>query len=279
VLLVLVLGLIAGPAVASGPADPGTAPIAAEAPDPQLLPAPGPDVAVPDRIRPGTDLGARISEFRGKQVPRPSHKGGTWTARILVRTAVRRKPAGHPFWVAKAWAKWSGGMQQLMVLGSRVRHGEQWLKVRLPNRPNTASGWLPRDRVLLRRSPNYLVVDRSSRTLTIYGNRGRRKARFPVVVGKRSTPTPVGLFALYDRVRQVNPRGFIGPWAVPLTAHSTKLKRYDGGPGLVALHGRDGASFYDPLGSARSHGCIRMNNSRIRQIIKLKLGTAVRVRP
>ncbi|MCO5315418.1 MAG: L,D-transpeptidase family protein [Solirubrobacterales bacterium] len=195
----------------------------------------------------------------------------------MVRTTVRSRPGGRRIWVARGWAKWSGGSQKLMVLGSRVADRRQWLKVRLPGRPNGRAGWLPRDRVALRRSPYYLVLDRSRRRLTVFRN-GWRRARWRVVVGKRSTPTPLGLFATYDRVRQRNPDGFIGPWAMPLTAHSERLKRYDGGPGLIAFHGRDGASLYDPLGSARSHGCVRMNNKRIRQLVALPLGIAVRIR-
>lgn len=34
-------------------------------------------------------------------------------------------------------------------------------------------------------------------------------------------------------------------------------------PGLYAIHGRGGASLLDPLGSARSHGCIRLDNSAV----------------
>lgn len=245
--------------------------------DPHFEPAPGPLIPVPKTIPPETGRGVHISGLPRNRVPGPSRKGGTYTARILIRTAVRRTPGGRAIWVARGFAKWSGGAQMLMVLGSRTRHGKQWLKVRLPNRPNGNSGWLPRDRVSLTHSPNYLVVDRSRKILVIYGRRGKRQARFRVVVGKPGTPTPVGLFALYDRVRQIDPRGFLGPWAVPLTAHSEKLRRFDGGNGLVALHGRAGASLYDPLGSARSHGCVRMNNSRIRQVIKLTMGTAVRI--
>ncbi|MDQ2701109.1 MAG: L,D-transpeptidase, partial [Actinomycetota bacterium] len=55
------------------------------------------------------------------------------------------------------------------------------------------------------------------------------------------------------------------------------LRRYDGGPGLVAFHGRSGASLLDPLGSARSHGCVRMNNRRIIQMAGYPMGTAVRI--
>jgi lipoprotein-anchoring transpeptidase ErfK/SrfK len=38
---------------------------------------------------------------------------------------------------------------------------------------------------------------------------------------------------------------------------------FGGGPGRVAIHGRDGTSLLDPLGSARSHGCIRIDNGPI----------------
>ncbi len=36
-----------------------------------------------------------------------------------------------------------------------------------------------------------------------------------------------------------------------------------GGPGRIAIHGGAGASLQDPLGSARSHGCIRIDNRAI----------------
>ena len=164
-----------------------------------------------------------------------------------------------------------------MVLASTRVRGETWLKVRLPIRPNGNAGWILRDRVQLVRSPEYIVIDRSRRTLLRYRN-GKRVSRFRVVVGANGTPTPVGLFALQDAVRQSDPHGFIGPWAIVLTAHSRALRRYDGGPGIVALHGRSGSSLLDPLGSARSHGCVRMNNGRIARIASSLLGTAVRIR-
>lgn len=223
--------------------------------------------------------GISIAALPSRRIPPPSRAGGTYTARILINTAVRKRP-GRPAvrWLARVRTKWSGSGQKLMVLGSRYVGGEFWLRVRLPIRPNGSSGWIPRDRVVLGRSNAFIVIDRSRRRLTVY-RRGRAVATWRVVVGEPSTPTPLGLFALYDRVEQKDPHGFIGPWAVPLTAHSNALREFAGGPGLVALHGRDGASFLDPLGSAASHGCVRMNNGRIKYLIRLSMGTAVRVQP
>jgi hypothetical protein len=48
-----------------------------------------------------------------------------------------------------------------------------------------------------------------------------------------------------------------------LTAVSPVLHNFDGGPGQVTIHGRGGASLLDPLGGARSHGCIRIDNSAV----------------
>ncbi|MGB0119786.1 MAG: L,D-transpeptidase [Solirubrobacterales bacterium] len=213
----------------------------------------------------------------GDTVPRPSRKKGTYTARILIDTQVRRKPGkSGVVWRARTRTKWSSSSQRLMVLGSRTVRGEVWLKVRLPIRPNRAEGWIPRDRVRLIHSNRFVLIDRSRRQVRVYGKKGVI-SRFRIVVGAPGTPTPLGLFAINDRVRQANPDGFIGPWAIPLTAYSEVLRRYDGGPGLVALHGRDGASLLDPLGSARSHGCVRMNNARVVQMAALSLGTAVKI--
>jgi lipoprotein-anchoring transpeptidase ErfK/SrfK len=226
---------------------------------------------------PAQDLGLRMASLPQQRVSPPSKKQGTYTARILVNTAVRARPGGKAVkWVARVRTKWSGSGQKLMVLGSRRIGVKYWLKVRLPIRPNGSAGWIPRDRVVLAKSNAYILIDRSRRRLFVYRG-GHVIHRWKVVIGKPGTPTPLGLFALYDRVAQRDPNGFIGPWAVPLTAHSDALRRYEGGPGLVALHGRDGASLLDPLGTASSHGCVRMNNGRVRYLIRVSLGTAVRI--
>jgi lipoprotein-anchoring transpeptidase ErfK/SrfK len=48
-----------------------------------------------------------------------------------------------------------------------------------------------------------------------------------------------------------------------LTAHSDALHKFDGGNGRIGIHGRGGSSLRDPLGTARSHGCIRLANTAI----------------
>jgi hypothetical protein len=175
-------------------------------------------------------------------------------------------------------ARWAGGPDQLLVLKARSDAlGRQWLRVRLPQRPNDAAGWVLADRTILSRTPWRIDVDVSERQVRVL-RAGRVVHRFAAVVGAPGTPTPHGYFAVSEIVRQADPHGFLGPWALHLTAHSRVLDDYGGGPGTVAIHGRDGASLLDPLGSARSHGCIRIEDRAIRYLARvLEPGVPVRV--
>jgi L,D-transpeptidase-like protein len=154
----------------------------------------------------------------------------------------------------------------LVLRAARDRGGRCWLKVRLPSRPNTAAAWLNADRVLLRRTRWRLVVSRAARTIAVFRGGGLRR-RFRVVIGAPSTPTPHGLFSIHG-VWRWNPSDFLGSYVLPLTAHSHVLQEFGGGNGRVGIHGRGGASLLDPLGAARSHGCIRLANDAIEWIVR-----------
>jgi hypothetical protein len=149
----------------------------------------------------------------------------------------------------------------LVVARARAADGRCWLQVRLPGRPNGSAGWVDASKVVLERTPWRIVVSTARRTLTLF-RAGRAVRTVSVVVGKPSTPTPVGLFAVWWAIPW-HPGDFLGSWVLELTAHSDVLQRFDGGDGTVAIHGRGGASLQDPLGTARSHGCIRLSNDAI----------------
>ena len=170
------------------------------------------------------------------------------------------------------------GPNSLLVLGTRrLITGQLWLRVRLPDRPNTALGWIPARDTTLTSTPWRLEVSLRQRTLTIF-DAGHIVGRLRVVIGAPATPTPTGQFAIAAMIRQADPHGFLGPWALHLTAHSNVLENFGGGPGRVAIHGRDGASLRDPLGSARSHGCIRIPNNWVSYLaLRVPRGTPVRV--
>jgi lipoprotein-anchoring transpeptidase ErfK/SrfK len=170
----------------------------------------------------------------------------------------------------------SGATTGLLVLRTRRdRAGRRWLRVRLPRRPNRAAGWIAANRVALRRTTWRLEIRLSARTVALL-HAERTVHRFRAVIGAPATPTPTGHFAIFQRAAQPKPHGFLGPWALQLTAHSNVLKSFGGGSGRVALHGRDGASLLDPLGTARSHGCVRLTNHAIRLLSRrLTPGTPV----
>jgi L,D-transpeptidase catalytic domain len=187
-----------------------------------------------------------------------------WRAELLgptgVHRGVARAGAKARIFVGPSQASW------LLVLDAAdTRSGGCWVEVRLPWRPNDASGWVNASRVILRATPWRLVVSTADRSLSVY-RRGSLVRRVSVVVGTPSTPTPEGLFSIIGAWSSP-PTAFLGSWILPLTAHSDVLQQFDGGDGTVGIHGRGGASLLDPLGSASSHGCIRLDNASIEWLV------------
>jgi lipoprotein-anchoring transpeptidase ErfK/SrfK len=52
-----------------------------------------------------------------------------------------------------------------------------------------------------------------------------------------------------------------GPFALALSARSNVLREFEGGPGQIALHGRNNLG--GVLGTAASHGCVRLSTVSI----------------
>jgi lipoprotein-anchoring transpeptidase ErfK/SrfK len=201
---------------------------------------------------------------------------GAWTARLVAPTRVTTAPAGEKLETLQPQTGATGSSATLLVLGTAKRHGEMWLRVRLPQRPNTASGWIRSDDAVLTRTSYRISISTSRRLLTLYRD-GRVTLRTRVVVGAPATPTPNGLFALYDIVPV--PGSALAPYELQLTAHSDALRTFNGGEGRVALHGMNGP-LRVPLGTARSHGCVRLlpaTTSLLARVVPL--GSPVAISP
>jgi L,D-transpeptidase-like protein len=212
--------------------------------------------------------------------PAAPTRAEAWIARIVSPTVVRREPRGRVLMRIDGRGRWSGGPVGLLVLGTRTDpRGRLWLRVRLPIRPNGSSGWIRAEFPKLSRTRYRIEVSVGRRSVRLRHG-GRVVRRYRAVVGAPFWPTPQGLFAVSERVPQANSSAFLGPWALLLTAFSPTLTNFGGGPGQVALHGRAGASLVDPLGSAASHGCIRIPNAGIRLLARAaREGTPVHVVP
>lgn len=211
-------------------------------------------------------------------VAAPSLQHGATLAGIVAGMEAWSRPGGgRGVWWVGTQTLWSAEPQVLLVLGSADEGGHQWLKVLLPVRPDGTTGWIRSDRTVLMSTRYWIVVDKRARQVRVY-RRGQLVRVFSAVIGKPATPTPDGLAAIYEKDRQPDPNGFIGSWALPLTVLSHVLFNFGGGPGRIAIHGRGGASLEDPLGSARSHGCIRLDNSSVEWLAaRVPQGTPVQI--
>lgn len=209
----------------------------------------------------------------------PSRAQGATTARIVAPTFARRRLASRAGgWKVGPETEWSGRPQTLLVLDAATRERRDWVKLLLAHRPNGSAGWVPHDLVELSRSRYWIDIRTAARRVTVYRS-GKRIRRLRAVVGTSGTPTPHGLTAIYEINRQPDPRAFLGPWVLSLSVHSNVLKSFGGGPGRVGIHGRSSASLQDPLGSAGSHGCIRIDNHQITWMAAtIPPGTPVRIR-
>jgi lipoprotein-anchoring transpeptidase ErfK/SrfK len=114
--------------------------------------------------------------------------------------------------------------------------------------------------------PRYIFIDRGGYTLRFYEHLKLVKS-YPIAVGQQGLETPAGLYHVTDK--QVNPY-----WHVPNSAWAGSLagQVIPPGPsnplqarwiGIVDGAGIHGTSDIGSLGSAASHGCVRMSISDV----------------
>jgi lipoprotein-anchoring transpeptidase ErfK/SrfK len=147
----------------------------------------------------------------------------------------------------------------LPVLKAKTVASHIWLRVRLPGRPNSHTGWVSGDSTRDARTPWKIRVDTSKRLVTVF-DRGRKVKRFRAIVGKPSTPTPTGRYFIEENVRLHS--GLSGsPFALALSARSNVFQEFEGGPGQIAIHGLGHVG--GTIGTAVSHGCVRLSTRSI----------------
>jgi lipoprotein-anchoring transpeptidase ErfK/SrfK len=182
-------------------------------------------------------------------------------------------PDAHRIEVVPGRRPLTGVRTVLPVIGTATsRAGKRWVHVRLPGRPSGHTGWIRRDRTHARSTEWSIAVRLSTRRVTVFRD-GRVTRRFPAIVGKPSTPTPRGSFFVEEALA-LSPAEAGGPYALATSARSSVLQQFDGGPGQIALHGVDNLS--GTLGTAVSHGCIRLSGSAITWLAR-RIGAGVPV--
>ncbi len=149
-----------------------------------------------------------------------------------------------------------------------------WALVRLPVRPNGTEGWVKAEDLMLYVVDSQVVIDLSDRTLTYFED-GNEVLTTPVAVGSNRNPTPIGEFFITDNVTLSNPGSAWGPHAFGLSARSETITEYNGGDGIIGIHGtnRPGS-----IGNAASLGCVRVPNDVITKLHGMvPIGTPVTI--
>lgn len=154
--------------------------------------------------------------------------------------------------------------------------GDQRLEVYLPVRPNGSLGWVNATDVAVISVPYRIEVGISEHRIRVFDGDALIVDE-PVGVGRADRPTPGGTYYLKELLAPPDPTGPYGTFAYGLNGFSNVLESFNGGPGVIGIHGTN-----DPeaIGGDVSSGCIRMRNEVIERLVNdigLPLGTPVEI--
>jgi hypothetical protein len=185
---------------------------------------------------------------------------------------VRARPRGQV--VARLGARTEfGSPTTLAVAAKRGR----WLGVVTTHLPNGRLGWVDPAESAVRRSRTGISVriDLSARRLVVRsGHRVLR--RVTVTVGRPSSPTPTGRFAVTDKLPGTRFSPAYGCCILALSAHQPNLPAAWQGGDRIAVHGTNNPS---SIGTATSAGCPRAGAADMRYLLRrVPLGAPVFVR-
>jgi lipoprotein-anchoring transpeptidase ErfK/SrfK len=167
----------------------------------------------------------------------------------------------------------NGGPLVFLVKGMYDSGADRY-EVYLPVRPNGSSGWVPADQVRITQHEYWIEVFIGEHRIVVH-RAGDVVYEGPIAVGKASTPTPGGVFYLKELLKPPNPNSVYGPYAYGLSGFSNVLTEFNGGDGVIGIHGTNDESV---LGTDVSHGCIRMGNAAITMLAGiLPLGAPVSI--
>ncbi|WP_250445247.1 L,D-transpeptidase [Actinotalea sp. C106] len=153
---------------------------------------------------------------------------------------------------------------------------EDWVQVHLPVRPNGSTGWVRVGDVRLSATDYRIEVRITEHRLLLH--RGDDVVLdVPVGVGRDEVPTPGGVYYIKELLQPPEPGGPYGAYAYGLSGYSPVLEQFAGGEGVIGIHGTNEP---ESVGTDASHGCIRMRDEDVTQLVEefgLPLGTPVEV--
>jgi|tagenome__1003787_1003787.scaffolds.fasta_scaffold20960177_5 hypothetical protein len=189
---------------------------------------------------------------------------------VILRRPVmlRRAPRGAAIARVADRTEW-GSPRVLAIVGRRG----SWLKVIATELRNGHRGWIPISSGQVISNPWSMRVDLSARRVSVMRN-ARVVRRFTVGIGSPVTPTPVGRFAVTDKLKM---SGIVyGCCALALSGHQSHISQGWKGGDRIAIHG---TLEKGSIGKAQSLGCLRANERDTRWIVNhVWLGTVVDIR-
>ncbi|MBE2317775.1 L,D-transpeptidase family protein [Solirubrobacter sp. CPCC 204708] len=188
----------------------------------------------------------------------------------------RAEPSANAKRVAKLTLKTPEKTDDLVLVLDRTEvDGQEWLRVRLPVRPNNTTGWVPAEALSdLQPVDTWLRISTKTFKVTLIKN-GKRVFSAPIGVGQSQWPTPKGQFYIRAKLKGYGGAGSVyGPLAYITSATSPTLTDWPGG-GLVGVHGTNAPGL---IPGRISHGCVRLKNADILRLEKLMpVGTPITI--
>lgn len=187
-------------------------------------------------------------------------------------TEVFDAPSADSTTTTMPWTTILGTVSVYAVVGEPA---DGWVEVLLPVRPNGTTGWIRSEDIALYVIEGRIVVDLSDRQLTYYEH-GDEVFSTAVAVGTLSNPTPTGQFYVTDSITMGYEGSPWGPHALGLSARSDTITEFNGGDGIIGIHGTNKPS---SIGQAASLGCVRLPNDVITSLYEMvPIGTPVEIR-
>ena len=207
-----------------------------------------------------------------RPVSRPAVPENTELATVL-ETAPRYAAPGR-LGAGAVPARWYERPSVLPVIATRPG----WVRVRLAQRPDESTAWLPVGDVALSSTPYRIVVNLATTRLALYDH-GRLVFSAPAGVGAEDDPTPTGEFFVAFDEPPPEPNPGYGPFIIVTSDHSQSISDWEGsGDAVIGIHGPLGEdSEIGTSGAKISHGCIRLHDEALEQLADVPPGTPIDV--
>jgi hypothetical protein len=183
---------------------------------------------------------------------------------------ILRSSPGGPV-IARLGERTEFGSPQTVAV---VRKRGRWFGVVTTHAPNGRLGWVDTrvDGLRYSRTRLNLVLDLSDRQLVLRSGR-RVIRRMTVDVGRPASPTPVGRFAITDKLPGPAFSSYYGCCILALSAHQPYLSAGWRGGDRIAIHGTYDLS---SIGTASTAGCVRAGAVNLRLLMRrVPLGTPI----